>query len=154
MGMLGTTSSRSMVSFSLSLVLLLLSSIRLLSALFVRTDPTYFPNRSAKIFYRPPLVAGAHITFAPVASADAANATATVQSTPSTPAPTQETSSGPLDKIKEALSSALPGSGAKAGPGARDVEIGQIGILHPSVLKSFELDYPCSSLEFDVEQFL
>lgn len=99
-------------------------------------DPTYFPGRSAKIYYRPPVVQGAHITFAPVASVNLASATATVVSTHSA-----------LDGLKQTLSAALPGS-------SRDVEIGSLGILHPSVLAAFELDYPCSAMEFDLEPFL
>lgn len=34
------------------------------------------------------------------------------------------------------------------------IEIGQLGILHPDVLKNFELDYPCSTLEIDLLNFL
>lgn len=32
--------------------------------------------------------------------------------------------------------------------------IGVFGILHPSVLQKFELPYPVSTLEFNVEPFL
>ena len=35
----------------------------------------------------------------------------------------------------------------------KDVEIGKLGILHPSVLEKFEIGYPCSALEFSVEPF-
>ncbi|ORY87434.1 phenylalanyl-tRNA synthetase, partial [Leucosporidium creatinivorum] len=113
-------------------------------------DATYFPNRSAKIIYRPPLIAGAHITFAPVASADASNAVAAAP-TSSTPTP-----AAPPRTRRSSLQNVLPGHSAKneKKAGGRDVVIGEIGILHPSVLKSYELDYPCSSLEFDIEQFL
>ena len=34
-----------------------------------------------------------------------------------------------------------------------DVEIGRLGILHPSVLEKFEIGYPCSALEFSLEPF-
>jgi phenylalanyl-tRNA synthetase beta chain len=34
-----------------------------------------------------------------------------------------------------------------------DAEIGTLGILHPSVLEKFEIAYPCSALEFDLEPF-
>lgn len=68
---------------------------------------------------------------------------------------------GALDTIKDTLASALPavakplvGAGQSEGQTGRDVKIGSLGILHPSVLKAFELDFPCSSLEFDVEPFL
>ena len=106
------------------------------------TDATYFPDRAAQIFYRPPLVAGAHITFAPVASADVANATATV-------IPPTDTSSA-FTNLKSTLANALPGSTSSS----RDVQIGSIGILHPSVLAKFDLDFPCSAVEFDLQPFL
>jgi len=32
--------------------------------------------------------------------------------------------------------------------------LGQIGILHPSVLKNFELNYPVTVLEMNLELFL
>lgn len=35
----------------------------------------------------------------------------------------------------------------------QDVEIGTLGILHPSVLEKFEIGYPCSALEFNLEPF-
>ncbi|KAH9038863.1 phenylalanyl-tRNA synthetase subunit beta [Lactarius hengduanensis] len=35
----------------------------------------------------------------------------------------------------------------------QDVEIGKLGILHPSVLEKFEIGYPCSALEFSLEPF-
>lgn len=35
----------------------------------------------------------------------------------------------------------------------KDVEIGSLGILHPSVLAKFEIGYPCSALEFTLEPF-
>jgi phenylalanyl-tRNA synthetase beta chain len=34
-----------------------------------------------------------------------------------------------------------------------DIEIGTLGILHPSVLEKFEIGYPCSALEFTLEPF-
>lgn len=37
--------------------------------------------------------------------------------------------------------------------GQRDVAIGTLGILHPSVLQNFEIGYPCSALEFDLTPF-
>ncbi|KAK4705910.1 phenylalanyl-tRNA synthetase beta chain, partial [Phenoliferia sp. Uapishka_3] len=106
-------------------------------------DATYFPDRAAQIWYRPPLVAGAHITFAPAASMDKANA---VASGPKAAAVEPQTA---LGTVKDAISSIIP-----AKPSSRDIVIGSIGILHPSVLKAYDLDYPASSFEFDVEQFL
>ena len=34
-----------------------------------------------------------------------------------------------------------------------DIELGSIGILHPSVLEKFEIPYPCSALEITLEPF-
>ena len=34
-----------------------------------------------------------------------------------------------------------------------DMEIGSVGILHPSVLEKFEIQYPCSALEITLEPF-
>ncbi|KAM0748754.1 phenylalanyl-tRNA synthetase [Meredithblackwellia eburnea MCA 4105] len=107
-------------------------------------DATYFPDRSAQIWYRPPAVAGAHVVFAPVASADESNAGAAA---PSAATPAEPPSK--LDSVKEAISSVLPSSAS-----SRDILIGSVGILHPSVLKAYELDYPASSFEFDLEPFL
>lgn len=99
---------------------------------------------------------------APVASADPSNASAVAPEAKENAQPETPTKSGPLDTLKDTLSSVLPGhhhrsskkEGAAVSAFSRDIEIGQLGILHPTVLKSFELDYPCSSLEFDVEPFL
>ena len=38
--------------------------------------------------------------------------------------------------------------------GGKDRVIGTFGILHPSVLEKFELRYPVSTLEINVEVFL
>ncbi|GLB33939.1 putative B3/4 domain containing protein [Lyophyllum shimeji] len=35
----------------------------------------------------------------------------------------------------------------------KDLEIGSLGILHPTVLAKFEIGYPCSALEFSLEPF-
>ena len=32
--------------------------------------------------------------------------------------------------------------------------IGSFGVVHPQVLKGFEIDHPCSALELDLEVFL
>lgn len=34
-----------------------------------------------------------------------------------------------------------------------DVQIGTLGILHPTVLEKFEINFPCSALEFTLEPF-
>ncbi|KAG2116057.1 uncharacterized protein F5147DRAFT_743535 [Suillus discolor] len=36
----------------------------------------------------------------------------------------------------------------------RDIVIGTLGVLHPTVLEKFEITYPCSALEFNMEVFL
>lgn len=36
----------------------------------------------------------------------------------------------------------------------RDIVIGTLGVLHPTVLEKFEITYPCSALEFNTEVFL
>ncbi|BGP25357.1 phenylalanine--tRNA ligase subunit beta [Rhodotorula toruloides] len=133
-------------------------------------DATYFPGRSADIYYRSGTAGAAHAVLAPTASTHLEDAQAEPASTPpqaptSTLAPTQPTKQpeqddsakkGALDTIKDALASALPSVTSKAASKTpvRDIKIGSLGILHPSVLKAYELDYPCSSLEFDVEPFL
>jgi phenylalanyl-tRNA synthetase beta chain len=48
-----------------------------------------------------------------------------------------------------ALKDALPGAAS-----ARDVSIGELGILHPIVLTNFELTRPASVLELDIEPML
>ena len=35
----------------------------------------------------------------------------------------------------------------------KDLEIGVLGILHPTVLEKFEIGFPCSALEFSLEPF-
>jgi phenylalanyl-tRNA synthetase beta chain len=57
-----------------------------------------------------------------------------------------------LDNLKDTLGKALPSSTRTAGQKA--IQIGELGILHPTVLQQFELDYPCSTLEFNLEPFL
>ncbi|BGP00231.1 phenylalanine--tRNA ligase subunit beta [Rhodotorula toruloides] len=133
-------------------------------------DATYFPGRSADIYYRPGTAGEVHAVLAPTASTHLEDAQAAPASTPpqaptSTLAPSQpakkveqddSAKKGALDTIKDALASALPSVATKAASKTtvRDIKIGSLGILHPSVLKAYELDYPCSSLEFDVEPFL
>lgn len=35
----------------------------------------------------------------------------------------------------------------------QDLNIGTLGILHPTVLENFEIGFPCSALEFTLEPF-
>ncbi|KAL7423660.1 phenylalanine--tRNA ligase subunit beta [Cryptotrichosporon argae] len=90
-------------------------------------DPTFLPGRAAHVFYRPK--PSAH---------------------PSESTPTSAPASGPLHTAAAALRAALPGSAA----GASDINLGSLGILHPSVLANFELPRPASVLEIDVEPLL
>ena len=50
----------------------------------------------------------------------------------------------------------FPGHGASihARIAGSDVVIGSFGILHPTILEKFELKYPVSVVEFNVEVFL
>jgi len=50
-----------------------------------------------------------------------------------------------LAAVKESIKSALNSH--------TDVEVGSVGILHPSVLEKFEIPYPCSALEITLEPF-
>ncbi|KAF9534193.1 hypothetical protein CPB83DRAFT_843841 [Crepidotus variabilis] len=52
---------------------------------------------------------------------------------------------GALSGIKKSVESALHVS--------HDLEIGTLGILHPTVLEKFEIGFPCSALEFTLEPF-
>ena len=69
-----------------------------------------------------------------------------------------------LDSLKDKLLSALPSGAAGSASAAadesqkkiaqlaeKDVEIGIMGILHPTVLGSFDLEYPCSVFDFTLE---
>jgi phenylalanyl-tRNA synthetase beta chain len=50
-----------------------------------------------------------------------------------------------LTTIKTGIKAALHAHG--------DTVIGKLGVLHPTVLEKFEISYPCSALEFDLEPF-
>ncbi|KAI0832472.1 phenylalanyl-tRNA synthetase [Trametes gibbosa] len=54
-------------------------------------------------------------------------------------------SAGGLAALKRTLQAALHNPD--------DLEVGVLGILHPSVLERFEISYPCSALEFTLEPF-
>ena len=55
-------------------------------------------------------------------------------------------------KLASAVSSVLTTSSPAAYlPG--DVDVGILGILHPTVLGNFEIQYPCSALELNIEWF-
>lgn len=106
-----------------------------------KPDPTFFPGRVASIFYRPPPVVTHPSPLQDHLDAD-----------PSPVPAAPSSSDSALNTMKEALSKALP-SLVPSATGA-DLEIGVLGVLHPEVLEKFEIEYPCSSLEFDLEPFL
>lgn len=98
-------------------------------------DPTFFPGRAAKILYRP--------------KGNPPFSESQMSQTPSSPESSkQDAPPGLLSSVKEAVSAAI----SKAKP--TDVEIGVIGILHPTVVEKFEIPYPCSALEFTLEPFM
>ena len=65
--------------------------------------------------------------------------------------PTPPSSSEPLHTLAENLKAALP---VVPSVSSRDIVIGSLGILHPSVLSNFGLSKPCSTVEIDVEPLL
>lgn len=116
--------------------------MRMLGAGSYRLDPiaadsdvkTFLPGRGARIMYTPP--------------ADGAAAESRLMDSDSAPADRRAdapSSTSPLQTLKSALGTALP---------SREVEIGVIGVLHPSVLAAFEITYPCSALELNVQALL
>jgi phenylalanyl-tRNA synthetase beta chain len=110
-------------------------------------DPTFFPGRAAKIYYRPSPhakpVADPPLNDFLLASASKQEEFVIIPKTSSS-TPAQPI----LKTIKETISSTFGGVSSK------DVTIGTLGILHPSVLEKFEIGYPCSALEFNLEPFL
>lgn len=56
-----------------------------------------------------------------------------------------------LSKVSEGIKSALTGSLSSH---KADREIGVLGVLHPTVLQNFDIGFPCSALEFNLEPFL
>ncbi|QRV72477.1 phenylalanyl-tRNA synthetase beta chain [Ceratobasidium sp. AG-Ba] len=137
-------------------------------------DETYFPGRAAKIFYRPRKGTAAREP-KPLLEDPTVMDTASSKSASSAPLPTSTSSSQPstntttsvLSTITEKVKSVLPtssSSGKKFKEGSAEsthaaradgaIEIGSLGILHPSVLTNFEIPYPCSALEFDLAPFV
>ncbi|GAA97666.1 uncharacterized protein L969DRAFT_94804 [Mixia osmundae IAM 14324] len=109
-------------------------------------DATYFPGRSAEIIYRAPTSTGqlSHLMDASSTSEETEAAAAKQQVKPAT----HRGDDGPLGSLRDALTSALPVGHSK------DIVVGTIGILHPSVLQKYSIDYPCTSFELDLECFL
>jgi phenylalanyl-tRNA synthetase beta chain len=140
------------------------------ASMFIRLlDATFFPDRAAKIFYRPPASSSsednnnAHVV--DVASASKEEGSAPLPNTipepsfkdkPAASSTTATATGTVLDNLKDTLGNALPSSTTTAAGSSKQkaIQIGELGILHPTVLQQFELDYPCSTLEFNLEPFL
>lgn len=121
-------------------------------------DSTFFPDRAAKIFYRAPTDSSAQHAHLMDSGASAYNELETnVAATEpafvkaaNEPKSTEDKST--LESLKDKVKAALPSTTeAKAAVAGKDVEIGIMGILHPTVLHNYELDYPCSLFEFTLE---
>jgi phenylalanyl-tRNA synthetase beta chain len=65
--------------------------------------------------------------------------------------PKKQEEQSTADSLKEKLKSVLPSASDAKAAFTGDVEIGIMGILHPTVLINYELDYPCSVFEFTLE---
>lgn len=112
-----------------------------------RADPTFFPDRSAKIYFRPP-------------PSDAAKEQSTQLVDPTYASTNDEQeqkaqatgNSSKKDKAKDAVKKAAQ----KVAPSSvTDIEVGVMGIVHPEVLGHFEMDvFAASALEFNLEPFL
>ena len=50
-----------------------------------------------------------------------------------------------LSELKEDITATLHAK--------KDLVIGELGVLHPSVLEKFEISFPCSAVEFSLEPF-
>ncbi|CAO1615438.1 unnamed protein product [Parajaminaea phylloscopi] len=61
--------------------------------------------------------------------------------------------SSALDHLGRKLATALHLS-SSASPSSREITIGKLGVLHPEVLKKFDIDWPTAALEFDLEVFV
>jgi phenylalanyl-tRNA synthetase beta chain len=133
----------------------------------VPLNAAFFPDRAAKIFYRPPASSSeednndAHVVDVAFASKEEGSAplpnTIPEPSFKDKPAgdaaaassATTATATGTvLDNLKDTLGKALPSLMTMAAGGSKQkaIQIGELGILHPTVLQQFELDYPCSTL--------
>ncbi|KAG6336688.1 hypothetical protein ID866_2395 [Astraeus odoratus] len=63
------------------------------------------------------------------------------------PRPVSKSASKLAGLVNEVKGTLVPNS-------SRDIKIGTLGVLHPTVLSNFEITYPCSALEFNIEVFL
>ncbi|KAG8894915.1 phenylalanine--tRNA ligase subunit beta [Tulasnella sp. 403] len=94
-------------------------------------DPMFFPGRGAKIFYRAstnPPYSDSQVAVPP----------------PGEPAPKSLPTT-----VRDAVVSTVSSTRTR-----NDLELGLIGVLHPTVLANFEVTYPCSALEFTLEPLM
>ena len=66
------------------------------------------------------------------------------------PATSTEEAKSALAKVAGDIRSIFGGG---AGSAPEDKAIGVLGILHPTVLEKFEIGFPCSALEINLEPF-
>ncbi|EJU06393.1 phenylalanyl-tRNA synthetase subunit beta [Dacryopinax primogenitus] len=110
-------------------------------------NPTFFLGRAATIHYRPKPASSHQAVNSSMAAALAEPAVS--KGGTSVPLYTlhaqQANSLSTVDTLKTALSSIAPS--------VNDIQLGMLGILHPTVLQKFEIDFPCSALELNLEPF-
>lgn len=103
-------------------------------------DSTFFPGRAAAIHYRP-------LSLATSSEKDKSSVSETISTV-------ADSMGKALADILGAQSESAITRRLKEGSGNGDLEIGRIGVLHPEVLAAYELNYPISAMEFDLEVFL
>lgn len=120
-------------------------------------DDTFFPDRAAKIYYRAAADKSAQHAHLLDTGASAYNDLET-NVEPTEPAfvkaaaePRQTGEKSALESIKQKVKAALPSKDEAKAAVTSDIEIGIMGILHPTVLKNYEIDYPCSVFEITLE---
>lgn len=120
-------------------------------------DQTFLPGRAAVIKYRPGKSHGAGLASSGPPAQPTLDSAAVSEVDQKSTLPTTDvnTSSSGSSKISEAMShlTRKVAQSLSLNTG-EDLTIGKIGVIHPQVLKKFELDWPTASLEFDLEVFL
>lgn len=125
--------------------------MKLITSHHLCLDPTFFPGRAAKIFYRPKANAKEGASGDPLSNPSVSKEQVSVP-VPTPAAPSSKPSTSTLSNVKDSIKS-VAATIIGSGPKSRDVDVGILGILHPTVLANFEIGYPCSALEFDLELF-
>lgn len=142
------------------------------------SDPTYFPGRAAKIFYRPrkgtetkeptPLLEDPEVMNTASSKKDESAPLPTTSPATTTTESAKTKAAEVVSSITSTIKNVLPSKGEPVKTGLKEgsaesthppradgvIEIGSLGILHPSVLEHFEIPYPCSALEFDLAPFV